>query len=138
MLRPQAVSHLSRRHILIAIVSVTTLWYLTFHDTTGLGAPSAKISGAIWKGAQQAQYEESLQEQFVTKALDNDIYVSRYDGKAVRKLCKEAKWRDDLVASCDKLGGGIGNLKVNLLACLRYSIESGGLCHRQKKMVEQN
>lgn len=129
MLRPQAVaSYLSKRHIPIALVSVTTLWYLTFYDTTGLGAPSDKISGAIWNQAAQVESDEFPIEQFVNKALENDIYVSEYNGTAVRKLCSEAKWRDDVVASCDKLAGGIGNLKVNLLACMRYTIESGGMC----------
>lgn len=129
MLRPQAVSFLSRRHILLAVVSVSTLWYLAFHDTTTLGAASNKIGGAVWqwKGAQGVGNEESLIQQFVAKALENDIYVSKYNGTAVRELCSEAKWRDDVVASCDMLAGGIGNLKVNLLACLRYTIESGGM-----------
>lgn len=135
MLPPQAKANsLSKRHILIAVVTVTTLWYLTFHDITGFGAPSAKISVAIWNQTQQVDSEASLQEQFVSKALYHDIYVSEYNGTAVRKLCSEAKWRDDVVASCDKLGGGIGNLKVNLLACMRYTVESGGVyCPSRRK-----
>lgn len=63
---------------------------------------------------------------FVQKAVDKGIYKDSYDGKIVRKLCKQANWRDDLIVSCDRIGGGIGNLKTNLLGCARYAIEAGG------------
>lgn len=64
---------------------------------------------------------------FVQRALEKDIYVNEYDGTSIRRLCGEAEWRDDRVVSCDKIAGGIGNLKTNLLACVRYAIEAGGM-----------
>lgn len=66
------------------------------------------------------------QKQFVKQALKDDIYVSPYNGTAVRKLCSEAKWQEGLVVSCDAIAGGIGNLKIRLLSCTRYAIEAGG------------
>lgn len=66
------------------------------------------------------------QKQFVKLALEDDIYVNRYNGTAVRNLCSEAKWQEGLVVSCDAIAGGIGNLKMRLLGCTRYAIEAGG------------
>lgn len=65
-------------------------------------------------------------DEFVERALEKDIYVNEYDGKSIRRLCSEAKWREDRVVSCDEIAGGIGNLKTTLLACARYAIEAGG------------
>lgn len=80
---------------------------------TDLGLPGQKGS---WK----------TRKQFVKKALANDIYTTHYDGTAVRKLCREAKWRDDRIVECNRLAGGIGNMKINLLGCVRFAIEAGG------------
>lgn len=78
-----------------------------------LGLPGQKGS---WK----------TRKQFVNAALANDIYTTHYDGAAVRKLCGEAKWRDDRIVECNRLAGGIGNMKINLLGCARFAIEAGG------------
>lgn len=64
--------------------------------------------------------------QFVDRVLSNDFYTTEYDGAAVRKLCSEANWRDDRIVECNRLAGGVGNLKINLLGCVRFSIEAGG------------
>lgn len=63
--------------------------------------------------------------QFVDRVLSNDFYTTEYDGAAVRKLCSEANWRDDRIVECNRLAGGVGNLKINLLGCVRFSIEAG-------------
>ncbi|KAJ4416302.1 hypothetical protein N0V82_006832 [Gnomoniopsis sp. IMI 355080] len=126
MYQPQAVNILSRRFLVAGALAFITFWLFTYRSHVGLDALGSRLGG-LTKGGQQPLNGWLSQEQFVAKALDNDIYVDHYNGTAVRKLCSEAKWRDDIVMSCDKLAGGIGNLKVNLLACLRYSIESGAM-----------
>lgn len=100
---------LSKRYIIAAGLSLFTLWFLTRSH-----------------GVQKTHDDWVSQDEFVERALEKDIYTHEYDGKGVRKLCKEAKWRDDRVATCDMIAGGIGNLKTNLLACVRYTIEAGG------------
>lgn len=67
------------------------------------------------------------QKQFVQRALQDDIYVQKYNGSAVRKVCSSAKWQEGLIVSCDEIAGGIGNLKMRLLGCIRYAIEAGGM-----------
>lgn len=125
MYRPQAVSILSRRHFVAVSLALVTLWYLTFHSA-GRNSLGSRI-GVFAKGGEHLGDGWLSQDQFVDKALENDMYVHQYNGTAVRKLCSEARWREDIVVSCDKLAGGIGNVKVNLLSCLRYTIESGGM-----------
>lgn len=126
MYRPQVVNILSKRFVVVGALVLVTLWFFTFRSNAGLDSLGSRLGG-LTKGGQLSDSGWLTKEQFVTKALENDIYVDHYNGTAVRKLCSEAKWRDDVVMSCDKVAGGIGNLKVNLLACLRYSIESGGM-----------
>lgn len=125
MSRSQIISILSRRYFVAGAIFLITLWCITFNSGTSLDSLDSRIGG-FTKAGQQLNDGWLSQEQFVTKALENDIYVQEYNGTAVRKLCSEASWRNDVVASCDKVAGGIGNLKINLLACLRYTIESGG------------
>lgn len=108
----------SKRYILAAGLSLFTVWFLM--------APSSHVGGPKSHDGWMSQDE------FVQRALEKDIYVNEYDGKSIRKLCSEAKWRDDRVVSCDKIAGGIGNLKTNLLACVRYAIEAGGTQHSQQ------
>lgn len=117
----------SKRYYVAGILGTITLWYITFYIDLGSGLLNSTISGSIDKGAQQASDIWLSEDNFVIKALENDIYISKYDGIAVQKLCSEAEWREDVVMSCDKMAGGIGTLKVNVLACLRYAIEVGGM-----------
>ncbi|ROW12045.1 hypothetical protein VMCG_00832 [Cytospora schulzeri] len=104
----------SKRYILAVGLSLFTLWFLTFRSSHG-GAGHKSHDGWI------------SQDKFVQQALEKDIYVNAYDPRGIRKLCSEAQWRDDRVVSCDKIAGGIGNLKTNLLACARYAIEAGAM-----------
>lgn len=127
MYRPQVVSILSKRFFIAGLLAFITLWFFTFHSDAGLDSFGSRLGGLTKGGQQQLANGWISQDQFVAEAVENDIYVDHYNGTAVRKLCSEAKWRDDVVASCDKIAGGIGNAKVNLLACLRYTIESGGM-----------
>lgn len=67
-------------------------------------------------------------DKFVERAVDRGIFrdVDAYDGTKIRQLCSRTEWREGVYVSCDKIAGGIGNLKMRLLGCLRYTIEAGG------------
>ncbi|KUI62517.1 hypothetical protein VP1G_09652 [Cytospora mali] len=105
------LSIFSKRYLIAAALSLFALWFLTARS----------------HGGQKSHDGWMSRDEFVRRALEKDIYVNEYDGKAIRKLCKEANWREDRVATCDMIAGGIGNLKTNLLACARYSIEAGAM-----------
>lgn len=77
-------------------------------------------------GSRDSQDGWISQDEFVKISLEKEIYLKDYDGRGIRKVCREANWRDGIVVSCDMIAGGIGNLKTNLLACARYAIEAGG------------
>lgn len=64
---------------------------------------------------------ESFQEAAV------DIFdVEPFDAEAIQSVCSKAIWNPGLVFTCDKSGGGIGNLRNSILICVRYAIEAGG------------
>lgn len=93
---------------------------------SALSAIPSYIDGFSLTGDRQQQDGWLSQQEFVDKALENDIYATKYDGSGIRDLCAKAKWRDNIVMSCDTMAGGIGNMKTNVLSCVRYAIESGG------------
>lgn len=112
----------SRRYAIAIALTLLTIWLIrdrgpdleTIRDF-------AHLDGAFHKGGWISQ------EQFVKQALKDDIYIQGYNGTAVRKLCGEAQWREGLVVSCDQIAGGIGNLKMRVLGCVRYAVEAGGM-----------
>lgn len=48
------------------------------------------------------------------------------DSEAIRKVCQRTKWNENLIFTCDKSGGGVGNLRNSVLNCVRYAIHGGG------------
>jgi hypothetical protein len=56
-----------------------------------------------------------------------DIFdVEPFRPEAIQTVCSKTKWTPGLVFTCDKSGGGIGNLRNSILNCVRYAIEAGG------------
>jgi hypothetical protein len=48
------------------------------------------------------------------------------DSEAIRKICQDTEWNQDLVFTCARSGGGVGNLRNSILNCVRYAIHAGG------------
>lgn len=119
-----SLNFLSKRYVAAAVLSLFTLWIIMSDSRLDLESLRYHVSDLTTGGKTD---DSSPQDDFVQEALRNEIYVTEYNGTAVRKLCREAQWRDDRVTSCDKIAGGIGNLKSSLLACTRYAIEAGGM-----------
>ncbi|KAK7735336.1 inducible alternative oxidase 2 [Cytospora paraplurivora] len=103
-------SAIPKRYIAAVGISIFVLWLLTRSH-----------------GSRESQDGWISQDEFVKLSLEKDIYLKDYDGQGIQKVCREAKWRDGIVMSCDMIAGGIGNLKTNLLACARYAIEAGAM-----------
>ncbi|KAI3396151.1 hypothetical protein diail_414 [Diaporthe ilicicola] len=117
-------SFVSRRYVVAAILSIITLLFITSDSGPNLETWRTHLTDLTHTGHKGGW---KTRKQFVDAALDHDIYVTEYDGAAVRKLCGEAKWRDDRIVECNRLAGGIGNLKINLLGCARFAIEAGAI-----------
>lgn len=114
---------LNKRYIGAAVFAVILFLFITSDSGPDLDTLRSQITDFALPG-QKGSWK--TRKQFVNTALANDIYTTHYDGAAVRKLCGEAKWRDDRVVECNRLAGGIGNMKINLLGCVRFAIEAGG------------
>ena len=112
-----------RRYIAAAVLAIITFLFITSSSGPDLNELRTQLTDLAHPG-QKGSWR--TQRQFVDVALANDIYTTHYDGAAVRKLCSEAKWRDDRIVECNRLAGGIGNMKINLLGCVRFAIEAGG------------
>lgn len=114
-------SLLSKRYISLAVLIIIVFLFITSDSGPDLDRLRNQLTDfAGQKGSW------TTRRQFVDRVLANDFYNTEYDGAAVRKLCGEAKWRDDRIVECNRLAGGIGNMKINLLGCVRFAIESGG------------
>lgn len=48
------------------------------------------------------------------------------DSRAIRKICQDTEWNQELVFTCARSGGGVGNLRNSILNCVRYAIHAGG------------
>lgn len=114
---------LNKRYITAAVLAVITFVFIYSDSGPDLDSLRSQLTDLGLPGQKGGW---TSRRQFVKTALANDIYTTHYDGAAVRKLCSEANWRDDRIVECNRLAGGIGNMKINLLGCVRFAIEAGG------------
>lgn len=113
----------TKRYVAAAVLAIIIFLFITSDSGPDLDTLRSQLTDLSLPG-QKGGWK--TRKQFVNRALANDIYTTHYDGTAVRKLCGEAKWRDDRIVECNRLAGGIGNMKINLLGCVRFAIEAGG------------
>lgn len=119
----------SKRYIFLAALAIITLWFITSdsgEDLDRLRNQLTDFAAAHDFAIPGLKGNWTTRRQFVDRVLANNFYTTQYDGAAVRKLCGEAKWRDDRIVECHGLAGGIGNMKIVLLGCVRFAIEAGG------------
>jgi hypothetical protein len=77
----------------------------------------------------------SSAETFVRIAQDVDI-DGAFDYRALAALCENTTWREGLVFRlADRTGGGMGNVKNAFLNSLRFAIEAGGECSRDRSSI---
>ncbi|KAG9240319.1 hypothetical protein BJ878DRAFT_526763 [Calycina marina] len=57
----------------------------------------------------------------VTKVARGDDF----DDTSIQELCEAQRWDDTVVFSCHNLIGGIGNIRQEILHCIRYAIDAG-------------
>lgn len=95
----------------------------------GFGHPGEQSAAGAGVTPAEAMEKSKLlaenKEAFIASVMDNDIN-GQYDGKGMRDLCATRKWDYSIIVSCERLEGGIGNVKNIVLTCLRYAMEAGG------------
>ncbi|KUJ15086.1 uncharacterized protein LY89DRAFT_568527, partial [Mollisia scopiformis] len=47
------------------------------------------------------------------------------ESAAVKNLCANTEWNPKLLFTCNRSGGGVGNLRNSILNCVRYAISAG-------------
>jgi hypothetical protein len=48
------------------------------------------------------------------------------ESESIKSLCDDVDWNPEVVFTCDKSVGGIGNIRNSILNCVRYAISAGG------------
>jgi hypothetical protein len=71
----------------------------------------------------QPPFEPLSKDDFVTTATRNAMAV--YDSAPIAQFCAHDKWNSNIVVNCDRIFGGIGNLRQVILACLHHAMEEG-------------
>jgi hypothetical protein len=69
--------------------------------------------------------QELSSTEWIRTAMDHPI--DKTIGLApISDLCGRTSWKDGLVFNCTGIRGEFGNVRNDILTCLRYSIEAGG------------
>jgi hypothetical protein len=66
-----------------------------------------------------------VKEQFVQDFLDNEI-DGPMDIQPLKDFCASRDYAPGLIFKCQPVAGGVGNVKNEMLNCLRFAFEAGG------------
>ncbi|KAH6714165.1 hypothetical protein BKA61DRAFT_674777 [Leptodontidium sp. MPI-SDFR-AT-0119] len=77
---------------------------------------------AEWK--EDTRIERWSKEEFISQAMSSAIQDD-FDYGYIAQMCEEQQWDDSIVFECQNLIGGIGNLRQEILHCIRYAIDAG-------------
>ncbi|RDW76004.1 hypothetical protein BP5796_06825 [Coleophoma crateriformis] len=56
----------------------------------------------------------------------SDVFdFSPLKSEAIQKVCAGVEWNPDIVFTCDRSVGGVGNIRNSVLHCVRYAISAG-------------
>lgn len=117
--RTNARGQFSPRIIKIAAGVVIALmgFYIIFFQ-------GANISKAFRKA--QGLSPEQVRAEWIQTAMDHPIDRVVSQGP-IADLCESTTWKEGLVFNCTQVNGGFGNIRSNILNCLRYAIDAGGM-----------
>jgi hypothetical protein len=87
------------------------------------GSTSSLFSEAQY-GADIAQAFNTPRENFISSAFETTL-TGDFDASSIQEVCSDHSWTNDVVSQCDKIIGGIGNVRRELLTCMRWAMESG-------------
>jgi hypothetical protein len=69
---------------------------------------------------------DSFKEKFVQDFLDNEI-DGPMDLRPLTEFCASRDYVPGLIFKCQPVAGGVGNVKNEMLNCLRFAFEAGGM-----------
>ena len=64
-------------------------------------------------------------EEFIQRELDNE-FDGPYDLGPLTNLCATRSYQPGLVVKCYEIIGGMGNIRNEILNCIRFALEGGG------------
>lgn len=103
----------SRHALLLAIGSVVFLISIFYLKPSILTIPTFLRSPVP---------ELSQQQLIETTDLFDEPFL---DSPAIKNICKNTEWNPKLLFTCNRSGGGVGNLRNSILNCVRYAISAG-------------
>ncbi|KAH7346260.1 hypothetical protein BKA65DRAFT_477475 [Rhexocercosporidium sp. MPI-PUGE-AT-0058] len=112
---------LSGPRVLAVGVILVSLW--VFIGLVRMESSELDLDGQMgWKD--DASIERWSKEDFITQAMSSAIQDD-FDYGYIADMCDEQEWDDSIVFECQNLIGGIGNLRQEVLHCIRYAIDAG-------------
>ncbi|KAI9729517.1 MAG: hypothetical protein M1818_008489 [Claussenomyces sp. TS43310] len=102
--------------VYIIIFTLAILYY--FHETI--------IAVASIKEIIPPTYDAKISESKFVEIVSSTDVDGPFDTTPLKELCSKKVPTPGLVFTCNKANGGIGNVRNQLLGCIRYAIEAGG------------
>jgi hypothetical protein len=100
----------SRKNIVLAVIFALIIWFWALR-----ALPFSSLYWDVFSAPSKPLSETS------------DLFdFELADSEAIRKICQNTQWNQDLVFTCARSGGGVGNLRNSILNCVRYAIHAGG------------
>ncbi|KAH8820195.1 hypothetical protein F5884DRAFT_39693 [Xylogone sp. PMI_703] len=117
------VMFLRRRLLAIVLALVTVCILIGYHQQT------ARIPYVLAGHAQSEHGSTGLKEnmssqEFIAAAMTS-AQEDNFDHSHIRAMCDAQQWDPSVVFTCHGIIGGIGNIRQELLHCIRYSISAG-------------
>lgn len=117
---------------LVLLVSILSLgvsfitWlnydYVSYWKAMNFGRPTSALNRpALPKSAE----DETLKKNWVD--VSSKVVVGKsWDPAPIQRLCRATPvWSNDVFFECHDSQGGIGNVRQDILACIRYAIDAG-------------
>ncbi|CZR57857.1 uncharacterized protein PAC_07746 [Phialocephala subalpina] len=107
----------SRHAPLIAVGAVVFLVSLVYLRPAIFTIPTFSFSPS-----HPVEVEISHNELLETTDLFDDPFL---ESPAIKNLCERTEWNPKVLFTCNRSGGGVGNLRNSILNCVRYAISAG-------------
>lgn len=96
--------------------------YVAYWKDINFGRPTSELN----RPAQPTSPErESVKKDWVD--VSSRVVVGKpWDPEPIRKMCRATPfWSNDVYFECSDSQGGIGNVRQDILSCIRYAIDAG-------------
>lgn len=104
--------------VVLLACSLFLLYYITYTIHPSFGTFYSNFS--IWPEQPTRLSTESFQQQWLETQL-----LDPFDPTPIQAYCNQTKWRPKLIFNLSGAGGGVGNVRAEILDFIFYAIEAG-------------